>query len=89
MVKYVDYSNLATDPTLIMTCSIHPVLLKYYLIIIWKYLCVCCRHWKYELERKKAGKKPRLLLAVLKCLYWRLLMHGTLMFLEVQKKDTL
>ena len=37
------------------------------------------------MERKKFGKKPRLLVAVLKCLWLRLTILGAMIFLEVRK----
>lgn len=42
-----------------------------------------CRHWKTELDRKKSGKKPRLLVAVLKCFWLRIIVHGMCLFSEV------
>ena len=51
---------------------------------------LCCtsvvvRHWEEELERKKNGLRPRLLMVLLKCLWWRLILHGLLFSLEVRK----
>ena len=43
------------------------------------------RHWKAELERKKRGKKARLLVAVLKCFWFKMLIQGIGMFVEVRK----
>ena len=47
-------------------------------------ICPClCRYWNYELERKKRGKSPRLLYAVIRCFWLRLCLHGLLLFSEV------
>ena len=50
-------------------------------------LLVCilikCRHWRTELDRRKCGKKPRLLIAILKCFWVELLIQGLLLFVEV------
>ena len=40
-------------------------------------------HWRTELKRKKEGKRPRLLVTILKCFWQRILLHGVLFFTEV------
>ena len=40
-------------------------------------------HWRTELQRKKEGKRPRLLVTILKCFWWRILLHGVIFFTEV------
>ncbi len=41
------------------------------------------RHWLNEVERRKKGKKPRLLIAVMKCFWRKLFIQGLMLFLEV------
>jgi ATP-binding cassette subfamily C (CFTR/MRP) protein 4 len=41
------------------------------------------RYWSVELERKKNGHSPRLLLVWLKCFWWRIIAQGLLQFTEV------
>ena len=42
------------------------------------------RHWQYELERHKSGKKPRLFVALIKTSWWRFIVQGILVTLEVR-----
>ena len=44
---------------------------------------VLLRYWENELECKKSGHQPRLLVALVKCLWWRLLLHGLMYSVEV------
>ena len=47
-------------------------------------LCIWfLRYWENELDRKKSGHQPRLLAALVKCLWWRLLLHGLMYSVEV------
>ncbi|XP_019850009.1 PREDICTED: multidrug resistance-associated protein 4-like isoform X2 [Amphimedon queenslandica] len=41
------------------------------------------KYWSMELQRKKDGRTPRLLVAWLKCTWWRVCIQGLLLFLEV------
>ncbi len=41
------------------------------------------RYWKKELSRKLQGKSPRLLVAILKCFWAKLIIQGLLLFSEV------
>ncbi len=46
-----------------------------------------CRHWQYELERHKSGKNPRLFMALFKTSWWRFIIQGILVTLEVRMHD--
>ena len=48
------------------------------------YLWVKCRYWQKEIARRKEGKNPRLLIAVMKCYWHKLLLQGLLLFTEVR-----
>uniref|UniRef100_A0A1X7VQK3 Uncharacterized protein n=1 Tax=Amphimedon queenslandica TaxID=400682 RepID=A0A1X7VQK3_AMPQE len=41
------------------------------------------KYWATELQRKKRGMSPRLLVAWFKCFWWRILLHGLFLFGEV------
>ena len=47
------------------------------------------RHWQYELERHKSGKKPRLFMALFKTSWWRFIIQGILVTLEVRNASKL
>ena len=40
-------------------------------------------YWNKEVERWKNGRSPRMWLALVKTIWWRMLLHGTLIFLLV------
>ena len=40
-------------------------------------------HWNTEVEKRKSGRQPRLIVAILKCTWWRILLHGIMMLTEV------
>ena len=42
------------------------------------------RHWSRELQKKQNGGKARLSLALFKCLWWRVVLTGTLQITEVR-----
>ena len=46
------------------------------------------RYWNKELERKKRGKPARLGLAIVMCVWWRLIVQGALSFCEVLSLNT-
>ena len=52
--------------------------LTHYLLLMF-----LLRHWENELERKNSDCQPRLLVALVKCLWWRLLLHGLMYSVEV------
>ena len=41
------------------------------------------RFWTIELERKRHGGKPRLMVALMKCFRWRLVLQGLSILIEV------
>lgn len=41
------------------------------------------RFWTIELERKRHGGKPRLMVALMKCFWWRLVLQGLSILVEV------
>ena len=41
------------------------------------------RFWAIELERKRQGGKPRLMVALMKCFWWRLVLQGLSILIEV------
>ena len=45
--------------------------------------CFSLRYWEEELRRKERGRKARLWVAICRCFWWRVLIQGVLMFLEV------
>ncbi len=47
------------------------------------YVYIHCRQWQYELERRRRGQKPRLLVAMIKTSWWRFIIQGAIIFLEV------
>ena len=40
-------------------------------------------HWNSEIEKSESGRQPRLIVAILKCTWWRILLHGVMMLAEV------
>ncbi len=47
-----------------------------------------CRYRQHELDRYKRGYKPRLLVALVKVCWWRFIIQGIIIFLEVQHPHT-
>ena len=43
----------------------------------------CYRYWTIELERRRHGGKARLLVALVKCFWWRLVAQGISILIEV------
>ena len=52
-------------------------------IVLSPFVCFSLRYWKAELQRKERGREARLWVAICKCLWWRILFQGVLLFLEV------
>ena len=57
------------------------------LCLIYKNSCMywtsSCRYWDQELKRSSHGHSPRLWLAVIKCIWWRMMAQGAANLLEV------
>lgn len=56
---------------------------------MWDLACVAvfagvCRYWAIEMKRKERGGSARLWMVIFKCIWFRLLVQGILMFLEVR-----
>lgn len=47
-------------------------------------LAYCHRYWKEELTRKKCGGEIQLWWVILKCLWWRIMLAGTLTAFQVR-----
>ena len=59
---------------------------KLFIVVCDVYVLMCYyRYWSYELERRKQSQSPRLLIVILKCFWWRLILHGFLQTLQVHK----
>ena len=41
------------------------------------------RYWTIELERRRCGRKARLMVALMKCFSWRLVVQGISILIEV------
>ena len=54
---------------------------RYFVVIVMLYYL--CRYWRVELQRRSVGKKPRLLVAILRCLWFKMVVHNILFFVEV------
>ena len=77
-----DWASVSWIFNSIFSITIYPQLFTLMFDLSELHLFIC-RHWNQELERRKKGLKPRLLVALAKCVWWRLLLHGVMFGTEV------
>ena len=44
-------------------------------------------HWNSEIEKSKSGRQPRLIMAILKCIWRRILLHAVMMLTDVSDNN--